>query len=696
MRAYTLGLLLLLGTLWSLTAVSQNSTSGHAPNPGGQAAPKPRVALDDLFSNVKLPDVAISPSGRYLATIVRTEAVGAVLIWDLEVGGYRSVAKIDSDAIGKGTIARLLEVYWKTDDRLLVRLSVLPTAGTRIDNFSDKKISRLGSRLFAIDRDGGNMVGLLVSNRNSALAGAFNLGAIASFLPNDRDHIMMNVDGYDGRSLFRVNVNTGTGEIVERPVTSVIGWWLGVDGNPVARIDYSSGTYRLRRKETDGTWKIFYKIRARELNERPDYESVGPSDVEGEYFVLARPDGRDRIGLYRYKITEEKFGDLVYEHPEYDLVSARISRDGKRVLSHCHIAHVRICEFADTSLEAHMRGIRRYFDNAADVRIYDSSDDQTTLVLYVQGPNEPPSFYRYRTDTRRIDSLGPLRESMIDRAMPSASIVEWSARDGLALTGYLTRPPGAADAKGMPLVVYPHGGPELRDSLTFDAWVQYFAARGYAVIQPNFRGSEGFGRKFAERGYGEWGRAMQDDLTDVVRHLVANGTVDPERVCIVGASYGGYAALAGAALTPDLYRCAVSVAGISDLEEFISWRKKKWGADSEGYSYWLKSIGDPERDRDRLTATSPARIAQTIKVPVLLIHGNDDFVVPVAQSVAMKKALEKSGRKTELIRFEDEGHSNWSDENEKFALLAIDRFLWQHLGPGIGADTPPPPLPARK
>jgi dipeptidyl aminopeptidase/acylaminoacyl peptidase len=184
---------------------------------------------------------------------------------------------------------------------------------------------------------------------------------------------------------------------------------------------------------------------------------------------------------------------------------------------------------------------------------------------------------------------------------------------------------------------------------------------------------------------------MQDDLTDGVKTLIDQGIVDPARMCIVGASYGGYAALAGAALTPDLYKCAVSIAGISDLDDFIGWRKRNWGRDSEGYTYWLKAIGDPETDEQRLREVSPLTQASKIKIPVLLIHGVDDFVVPIAQSKAMKKALDKAGRKTELISLSDEGHSYWSNENEMFALSAIDNFLWQHLGPGFGVTTSPAP-----
>jgi dienelactone hydrolase len=681
---------LLLGLLLALPAAAQS------PAIANPTAPAQRVSLDDLYAAVNLPDMAISPSGRYLATIVRADAVAAVIVWDLETGKYQNIVSIDRDAVATNAEARPVAVYWKSEDRILFRLRVRPKDGVSIDAFSGKKIAMLGDRIFAVNRDGSDVVRLLGENRNSALAGALNLGSIASFLPRDPDHIMMTVDGYDGRSLFRANVRTGRGEVVEPPVASVIGWWLDVDGKAVVRVEYWSGTYRLRRKDADGKWKIFYRIRARELDERPDYDAVGPSDVAGEYYVLARPEGRDRIGLYRYDITQEKFGEPIYEHPKYDLVSAEISRDGKRVLRHCYIDHVLVCQFADPTIEAHMRGVRKFFDDSANVHVFDASEDQKVLILYVEGPHDAPSFHRYRIDSRQAENLGAVRESMRARLMPRASVVEWKARDGLALHGYLTRPPGAENAKALPLVVHPHGGPERRDSLSFDPWVQYFAARGYAVLQPNFRGSEGFGRPFAELGYGQWGRAMQDDVTDAVQHLIEQGSVDPKRICIVGASYGGYAALAGAALTPDLYRCAVSIAGVGDLAEFIGWRKRKWGADSEGYTYWLQSIGNPDRDAERLAATSPARLAAAVRIPVLLIHGEEDDIVPVSQSVAMKKALDKAGRNTELLRLPGEGHSGWSDDNEKRALIAIDRFLWEHLGPGHDITAAPPHLPSRK
>src|SRR4029077_2261187 len=166
---------------------------------------------------------------------------------------------------------------------------------------------------------------------------------------------------------------------------------------------------------------------------------------------------------------------------------------------------------------------------------------------------------------KNIEIIGVAQKALVDVARPRSTVISYLARDGKELSGYLTAPAGSDPQGKLPLVLLPHGGPEARDSLEFNPWVQFLVARGYAVFQPNFRGSDGFGRKFAESGYGEWGRKMQDDLTDAVKALVNLGTVDPARVCIVGASYGGYAALAGAALTPDVYKCAVSISGISDL-----------------------------------------------------------------------------------------------------------------------------------
>jgi dipeptidyl aminopeptidase/acylaminoacyl peptidase len=656
------------------------------------AAPK-LPSLDDLYSELNIVDTAISPSGRYLAIIVRRPTDDTLAVMDLQTNEKKALQRVKPGDLGAKLVMHMATVYWKSDDRLMFRVSVRPEDDAILSPAATSKIAKLGDRLYAINRDATKVVALLGDNRNAALEGAFDLGAIRSFLPKDPTHVLMELDGFNGRSLFKVDLETGRGEQMERPSEQVVGWWLDVDGNPVVRITASSGTIRLFRKDAEGKWKKFASMRVKEMNERPDYDPVGPSDQPGKYYVLAAPPGRDRVGLYLYDIEKEQFGEPVVENPTYDLSSARVSRDGKRVISHCYRAHVRICSFDDPGIEAHMKGVRKYFEESANVYTWESSEDGKSMILFVEGPRDPPSYYFYEVDKKNIQLIGIERKALDKLARPRSTVINYLTRDGKELSGYLTAPADSEPQGKLPLVLMPHGGPEARDSLEFDPWVQYLVARGYAVFQPNFRGSAGFGRKFAESGYGEWGRKMQDDLTDAVKALVNLGAVDPARVCIVGASYGGYAALAGAALTPDLYKCAVAIAGVSDLDDFIGWRKRNWGSDSEGYTYWLKAICDPDKDEQKLREVSPVSQADKIRIPVLLIHGDGDFVVPIAQSKAMKKALDKAGHKTELITLKDEGHSYWSADSEILAMSAVDNFLWQHLGPGFGISTAPPPRP---
>jgi len=664
-----------------------------APAPAAPPAITRLPTLDDLFSERNIVDTAISPSGRYLAIIVRRPTDDTLAVLDLQTGEKKALQRTKPGDAGTKLIMHLSTVYWKSDERLLVRVSVRPDEDTVLTPAAGAKIAKLGDRLFAINRDGSKMVAMLGDNRNAALEGAFDLGAIESFLPRDPNHILMVLDGFNGRSLFKVDLETGRGEQMERPSEAVVGWWLDVDGVPVVRVTVTSGTIKFFRKDAEGKWKKFASARIKEMKERPDVDPVGPSDQPGRYYVLSRPPGKDRIGLYLYDIEKEQFGEPVIENPTYDLTSADVSRDGKRVISYCYIAHVQICSFADATINAHMKGVRKYFEESANVYTWETSEDGKSMLLRVDGPRDPPGFYYYQVDKKSIDMIGVVRKALTDTARPRSTVISYLARDGKELSGYLTAPAGTSPQDKLPLVLMPHGGPEARDSLGFDPWAQYLVARGYAVFQPNFRGSDGFGRKFAESGYGEWGRKMQDDLTDAVKALADLGAIDASRVCIVGASYGGYAALAGAALTPDLYKCSVAIAGISDLDDFISWRKRNYGSDSEGYTYWLKAIGDPAKDEARLREVSPLAQAGKIRIPVLLIHGDGDFVVPIAQSKAMKKALDKAGHKTELITLKDEGHSYWSDDNEKLTMSAVDNFLWQHLGPGFGISQPPAPRP---
>jgi dipeptidyl aminopeptidase/acylaminoacyl peptidase len=223
----------------------------------------------------------------------------------------------------------------------------------------------------------------------------------------------------------------------------------------------------------------------------------------------------------------------------------------------------------------------------------------------------------------------------------------------------------------------PHGGPNERDMIGFDWWAQFLANRGYAVFQPNYRGSMGYGLKFKAAGDVQWGRKMQDDITDGVKKLIEDGTVDPRRICIVGASYGGYAALAGAAFSPDLYACAVSFAGVSDLHSFELWQERRQGK-YWPYKNFTEHIAASVADAD---AVSPALHADQVRIPVLLMHAANDITVPIEQSEEMRDALKKAGKDVTYVKMDGDDHYFSLSSTRIGMLKETERFLAAHIGP---------------
>jgi len=653
-------------------------------------APKTWLTLEDLYSQYNVIDADISPSGKLIAASIRSKDNDAIVVVDLATGEKKLVTRFNKDAFGKQIDVHIGYVMWKTEDRLLFQVQSDTNDELDINRLSRESILKLGNRLYAVDRNGKNLLPMFGDQWDEALVGAFDTSDIASMLWNDPTHILVRVGGWDGRSLFKVDLTTGRGKIVEKQKEGVIDWWFDVNGNAVVRVEYSLGTLRYYRKLPDGKWKKYHSVRRRELEEQPDFSPIGPSADPTKFYVLARPPGKDRIGVYLYDLPNENFGDALFENATFDLTSARASIDGKEMLYHCYDAHVRICDFADAKKNAYMRGLRKYFDESANVYIVDASEDENTILLRVDGPSDPPAFYYYLVEQKAIELVGVQQGALRNKALPTAAIIRYKTRDGLEQTGYLTYPPGAQGSKALPLVLLPHGGPQVRDRLEFDPWVQFLAARGYAVFQPNFRGSGGFGEAFEASGYRERGRKMQDDLTDGVKWLADQGLIDPARVCIVGMSYGGYAALAGAALTPDVYKCAVSIAGVSDYEEHVRFKKKRYGGDSEAFQYYVRAVGDPDKDQAAIRAMSPAFHIDAIRIPILLIHGDEDESVDYSQSETMQKLLEKSGRKTVLLRLKEEGHGGFDRGTLKVMWSTIGTFLWDHLGKGYGIESPPP------
>ncbi|SRR5579859_2863 len=324
--------------------------------------------------------------------------------------------------------------------------------------------------------------------------------------------------------------------------------------------------------------------------------------------------------------------------------------------------------FFDNELQAHWNAILRAFPGER-VEMESHSDDYSRVVLKVFGPRDGFIYALYDWYTHQATKLGEVYEGVT--APAAVKSISYPAADGLPIPAFLTLPRGAAE-KDLPLIVLPHGGPAAADTPDFDWWAQALVSRGYAVLQPNFRGSI-LDSNFLEAGFGEWGRKMQTDLSDGVRYLARQGVIDPKRVCIVGASYGGYAALAGVTIESGVYRCAVSVAGLSDLKRF-----RKWTIENEsGLSqrYWDRFIGISDKNDPAVAAVSPIEHVGSVSVPVLLVHGRDDTVVPYEQSDLIFSALKRAGKSVEMVTMKHEDHWLSHGDTRLQMLQATVAFL---------------------
>ena len=348
----------------------------------------------------------------------------------------------------------------------------------------------------------------------------------------------------------------------------------------------------------------------------------------------------------------------------------------------------------DARLKARVLGTRKAFPGLR-TEFISWNDDIDRFVVKTDGPGDAGTYWLVNIATGRADEIGYAYRQIPAGQIASSEMIDYKAGDGLALRGVLTLPPQREAAK-LPLVVMPHGGPQARDYPGFDWWAQAFASRGYAVWQPNFRGSSGYGSALLEAGYGQIGGRMQTDISDGVAELARRGIVDPARACIVGASYGGYAALAGVTLQQGLYRCAVSVAGVTDWIHFLYRVEDRSWADS--LRYWQRFLGIDGPSDSRLKTLSPVNLAGRADAPVLLIHGRDDTVVAVEQSKSMRKALEKAGKPVEYLEMEGEDH--WmSREQTRLTMLKASVEFVQRFNPAtvpatLSPDTASQDVPA--
>ncbi|WP_017446982.1 alpha/beta hydrolase family protein [Gayadomonas joobiniege] len=457
---------------------------------------------------------------------------------------------------------------------------------------------------------------------------------------------------------------------IERGTYDTRDYFVNNKGELIAREQFNSqkGVHSIEAL-VDGEWKLIFYDQTRLRSHAfvgltPDFKSL----------VVLRAHN-DRRTYYTMSLHDGTFSQPRFVKAGKG-VSHVMSNAQRVVYGVAYEGFKPTYEFFDANLSKNIRNIQKQFPQNS-VRIVDHSQDWKHIILHIEG-NEFAGDYVLLSNGKAQHIVADRPQIGMDLINP-VSILFYNASDGLKIPTLLTRPKHEKSGK-RPLIVMPHGGPRSHDTFGFDYMAQFLANRGYMVIQPQFRGSSGFGFRFANKGYGEWGQKMQSDLNDAVNFAVTKHNADPERVCMVGWSYGGYAALLGAALNSDIYRCVVSINGVSDLVEMLSYLEERHGEDHEITYYWKSTITKHISSEKEVAKISPINHIENFNVPVLLFHAKDDLIVPPVQSENIYDALLDAGKKVELIQLDQEGHSINNNNASRFVVLKkIESFLKQHL-----------------
>ena len=399
---------------------------------------------------------------------------------------------------------------------------------------------------------------------------------------------------------------------------------------------------------------------------------------DNKYVYAATNLGRDKSVLVLMDPATCEEIEVLYENPTYDISSISYSRKRKKLLGVFCSGHKEPVRHYFDEEEKNLKEKMRGFFPGLHCGMSDCDKAEEKYLLYVGSDRNKGAYYYYdihEDQPRKIASLSPW---LNEEEMVEMEAVKYTTRDGLELEAYLSLPK-SFDKKNPtphPVIIHPHGGPWARDYWGFDSVVQFLCNRGYAVFSMNFRGSTGYGRKFLEASYKEWGRKMQDDISDGVAYLIKEGIADPKRVAIYGASYGGYTVLAGLAFTPELYCCGIDYCGVSNLFTFMNTIPPYWKPMLE---MMYEQVGNPETDHDLLAAASPALHADKIRVPLFIAQGANDPRVNKAESDQMVEALRKNGVEIEYMVKENEGHGFHNQENRFDFYRSMEKFLTKYL-----------------
>ncbi|MDN3638698.1 prolyl oligopeptidase family serine peptidase [Simiduia curdlanivorans] len=623
-------------------------------------------ALADYGTLPAIQMLAISPSGNIIAFRKTNNTSDQVIVYSLTQNKMLRGADVSS--------TQPRRMYFISDNELILVASQLKRLWGYRDEFAM-------STAFVMNVKSGDIRQLLTPGDRIYL-GQSGLGNIVGISP-DKKYLYMPAfvgktesDQSPNLHLMKVKVSSPRGPgIMKKGRNNSVDYFVSPNGELIAQEVYSNSSNKHEIiANQNGKWVTVFKDESEIM--RVSFTGVTP-DQKALVMLEENPNtGRtiySSLSLQDGAITRNLFGR---DDADVESVLTDINRIAHGVI---YSGFNPSYKFFDPKVDKRMQSIIEKFPDQS-VWLKDWSDDWKHLVIYVEGPSSSGNFYLF-SDGEAPRFLASARPNIAAEQVNPIGRVAFKARDGLIIPMLLTIPRNkAGDLKNLPAIMLPHGGPQAYDRIEFDWLAQAFASRGYLVIQPQFRGSDGFGAKHLSAGYGEWGQKMQDDLTDSLEFLIRKGIVDKTRVCTVGASYGGYAALVAGAFTPDLYRCIVSLNGVSDLPGMLDFERKKHGKNHWIVSYFELFMVKGEATDKKLAALSPVNFAKNFTAPVLLIHGQNDETVPFEQSDDMYDNLRSAKKAVQLIELKDENHHLMSSEHRLNSLEKMVEFIDQHIG----------------
>ena len=622
--------------IW-LTIVLYLLTFGCAPK---EEVPR-LIPMEDFFRNPEKAAFSLSPDGAYMAWVQP---------WETRLNIH--VLNIGEDKVTRVTRATERDIT-----------SYLWASNNRIAYVQDKAGDE-NYRLYAVNIDGSEEKELTPFDKVQV--------RLIDRLEKEDEHMLISMNKRDPRvfDVYRINLNTGQMDMAVQNPGNVVGWLTDHEGKlRVARATDGVNSGLLYRETEKDAFRILSRTNFK--------ESLAPIffTFDNKNLYVVSNIGRDKAAIYEYDVKTKEFVRLIYEQPEVDVSGLLRSNKRKKITGVVYITDKRHYHFLDQEREQLQKNLEERLPGY-DVVVTSMSDDERKVLVRTYSDRSFGAYYYFNRDTNEFIKLADISPWLNEEELAEMKAITYSSRDGLTIHGYLTLPKGAKPKK-LPAIVNPHGGPWARNTWGYNPEVQFLANRGYAILQVNFRTSTGYGRKFWEDGFKQWGLAIQNDISDGVKWLIRKGIADPKRVGIYGGSYGGYATLAGLAFTPDLYACGVDYVGISNI---LSWLKSIPPYWKPYLEMMYEMVGHPERDTELLVRTSPVFHADKIKVPLFVAQGANDVRVPKAESDQIVEALRKRGIDVLYMVKENEGHGFMNEENRLDFYRAMEKFLAKHLG----------------